>query len=240
MSIHDVAPATLTRVEALAARIERTQHRATLLIIPDSGWDDASLTRLRALLARGHVPAGHGWTHRIERWGGWRHRLHGWLISNRAAEHLGEDSAGCERIILRCYRWFADNALPPPALYVPPAWAMGPISRARLKTLPFQYYETLSGVYDASSARFVRLPLLGYEADRAWRAQALRLNNRLNRQWAKTSNHLRIALHPGDLEGPLGGDLLDLFEALEAQSTAQASPKNVMADGQTTRASDVN
>jgi len=136
------------------------------------------------------------------------------VISNRAAEHLAQEASGVEAIIQRCYEWFGDNALPVPAFYVPPAWALGPIGRARLKQLPFRFYETLIGVYDAGEARLHRLPLLGFEADRPWRARALRLNNHVQRRWASWRGRWRVAIHPQDLKGPLAIDLLREINAL--------------------------
>lgn len=222
LSIHDVTPATLDCVETLAALIEARQRRATLLIVPGAGWDADSLHRLRALCQRGHPPAGHGWFHHAERWGGWGHRLHAWLISNRAAEHLAMDAQGVDRLIRRCHAWFAANGLPSPALYVPPAWALGPLAKKRLESLPFRFYETMSGVYDAGERRFHRLPLLGFEADRRWRACALRINNRIHRRLAAMAGRWRVALHPGDLQGPLAADVVREIEALKGACLRQA------------------
>jgi predicted deacetylase len=98
-------------------------------------------------------------------------------------------------------------ALPAPSLYVPPAWAMGRISRAGLRKLPFRYYETISGVYDAQADRFIRLPLLGFEADTRIRATALKLSNVLNRRLANAHRELRFAIHPTDFELYLARDL---------------------------------
>ncbi|MEJ2631785.1 MAG: DUF2334 domain-containing protein [Acidihalobacter sp.] len=221
LSLHDVCPATLERTEALASRIETLGRRATLLVIPDADWDETGLARLRALHGRGHDLAGHGWTHHTARWGGLAHRIHGWMISNRVAEHLAEDAAGRERIIRRCHAWFAENGLPEPSLYVPPAWAMGRIPSRRLQQLPFRYYETLGGIYSSGDTRFTRLPLAGFEADRPWRAHVLRLSNAVNRRLARDTIRLRIAIHPWDLDGPLRTDLLRLLsppQATAAQS----------------------
>ncbi|WP_455384916.1 DUF2334 domain-containing protein [Acidihalobacter prosperus] len=218
VSLHDVCPATLDRTEALASRIEALGRRATLLVIPNAGWDTASLERLRALHGRGHDLAGHGWTHQAARWGGLAHRIHGWIISNRVAEHLAEDAAGRERIIRRCHTWFAENGLPEPSLYVPPAWAMGRIPAKRLRELPFRYYETLGGIYAPRHRGFTRLPLAGFEADRPWRAHTLRFSNAINRCLAGKTNRLRLAIHPWDLDGPLSADLLRLLSPAEAAS----------------------
>lgn len=225
VSLHDVCPATLEATEALAHRVEEAGRRATLLVIPGAEWDGPTIERLRRLHARGHELAGHGWKHQVRRWGGLKHRLHGWLISNQAAEHLGEDTAGCERIIRRCHAWFGEQALPEPRLYVPPAWAMGPVSRDRLRRLPFSYYETLGGIHGAGDGRFTRLALAGFEADRPWRAQALRLSNAINRRRAGSAQRLRIAVHPWDMDGPLRADLLRMLAPV-AHGCAVGHPRD--------------
>ena len=42
---------------------------------------------------------------------------------------------------------------------MPPAWAMGPVSRSELRHLPFRYFETLRGVFDGQTNLAVVLAL---------------------------------------------------------------------------------
>jgi len=171
VSIHDVMPETLPRVRSLLARVELAGLApATLLVVPGRDWSNADLDALRRLAARGHELAGHGWTHRVERFGSFRHRLHGLLLSRRAAEHLSHSREQVFGIMRDCRQWFDDNELPSPSLYVPPAWAMGPVFREELQGLGFRYFETLGGIYDADTQRFLRLPVVGFEADTWLRA----------------------------------------------------------------------
>ena len=100
----------------------------------------------------------------------------------------------------RCHRWFAEHDLIPPAYYVPPAWAMGAITPKQLHSAPFQRFEYFSGVYDAEKERFMRLPLLGFEADNTLCAVSLRFWNELNRRLASLRHPLRIAIYPYDDE----------------------------------------
>jgi hypothetical protein len=166
VSVHDVMPETLVRVQHLLDLCAVINPGpVTLLVVPGRAWDASGIKRLHAWQAQGHRLAGHGWVHRVERFGGLGHRLHGLLISRRVAEHLALDADGIARLIRRCHSWFADQGLGPPDLYVPPAWALGSIPPRNLARLPFTRYEVLSGVRDAATTRLRPLPLLGYEAD---------------------------------------------------------------------------
>ncbi len=183
-SIHDVAPATLDKVRRIFDKlVDADQLPATLFVIPDLGWQARELDVLRELVARGAELAGHGWKHRADSIRGVRHRLHSALISRDVAEHLALDRAGCLRLMRDCFDWFGEHELPAPDLYVPPAWAMGSVSRSDLDELPFARFETLSGVY-LSGERFTPVPMIGFEADTAFRAAACRIWNGLNRGWA--------------------------------------------------------
>lgn len=89
---------------------------------------------------------------------------------------------------------------------------MGKVSHADLKTLPYRFYETISGIYDSQKHCFSKLPLAGFEADTALRAIFLRVYNAVNYQRAyRTHQPLRIAIHPHDLDLCLGQDLRKLL-----------------------------
>lgn len=208
VSVHDVMPETLSRVPELLRWLDDARlGPATLLVVPGRAWRPRDLAVLKRLVADGHRLAGHGFTHRVTGYRNLAHRLHGLLISRRAAEHLAHDEDGIRRLIGDCRAWFEEHSLPAPALYVPPAWAMGSIPRARLRELGFRYYEYLTGVYDARTDAWHRLPVLGFEADTAVRAVSLRVSNAANRRLARRRGVARLALHPYDLELRLAGDL---------------------------------
>ncbi|MGE5154785.1 MAG: polysaccharide deacetylase family protein, partial [Bdellovibrio bacteriovorus] len=185
VSVHDVMPETLERVQGILERCATLNPGpVTLLVVPGRDWDRTDIDRLRAWQDQGHRLAGHGWAHRVEDFGGLAHRLHGLLISRRVAEHLALDGPGISDLIRRCHGWFLRQGLMPPDLYVPPAWALGALRLSDLASLPFSRYEVLRGVLDGASGRLRPIPLLGYEADTPTRAPVLRLWNRLNRRKA--------------------------------------------------------
>jgi len=215
VSIHDVMPATLDRVERICARLRGAGLApVTLLVVPGTGWQGEHLDRLRAMLGAGAEPAGHGWTHAVRHVRGVKHRLHSALISRNAAEHLALSPREILRLMLKNHRWFARNDLPEPGLYVPPAWAMGPIPCRLLDHLPFARYETLTGVYDAGDRVFHRLPMVGFEADTTMRAVTVGAFNRINRAWASAGGRpLRLGIHPGDFELKLADQLAAMLDA---------------------------
>tara|TARA_B100001540_G_scaffold40115_1_gene35570 strand:+ start:676 stop:1413 length:738 start_codon:yes stop_codon:yes gene_type:complete len=207
-SIHDVMPHNLDRVEAILEEFDRAGLRpVTLLVVPGLDWQARDLQRLRAMLQRGHELAGHGWHHRMAPPRSLYQRLHSALLSRGVAEHLPLDEASVVELVQRCQRWFGEHALPAPALYVPPAWALGRIAPARLDGCGFRYIETLAGIHDLHARRLYRLPLVGFEADTAVRAAFLRGFNAVNRGVASARGVLRLGVHPRDRQLRLRRDL---------------------------------
>lgn len=209
LSIHDVAPHTLDRVEDLLAFLAHHGHpRALLLVIPGLEWSEADLNRLRKWVDAGHPLAGHGWRHRVDGYANWRHAVHGWLFSRDVAEHLALTRSGARGLVEDCAAWFAARGFQTPLHYVPPAWAMGPLTREDMRKLPFRTYESFRGVYDAPRDQFVSRPLVGFEADTRFRAAACRLFNAWNyRRAGRGGGRLRISLHPHDLHLRLARDV---------------------------------
>lgn len=219
VSVHDVMPGTLAAVETLCTTLG-APHSVTLLVVPGAGWSESALARLQALQAQGYRLAAHGWRHHVTTIRRPYHRLHSWLFSRQVAEHLALDAEGILALLHRSHAWFADHGLNSPQLYVPPAWAMGSISRARLMADgPFELYEYFNGVFDAVQGCHYSLPLLGYEADRALRVPMLTAWNQLNRWRAARYGWVRIGLHPHDcilrLAQTLSRDLAHYHQAVD-------------------------
>ena len=214
VSVHDVTPETLNKVrEILDFLGQRGFVDVTLLVVPGFRWNDQDLECLTKLVNRGYTLAGHGWRHRTDKLNGLGHLLHSLFISRNAAEHLQHDARAICRLISRCHQWFAEHDLGSPELYVPPAWAMGKVSRAQLGQLPFRHYEYLTGFYDVRERRFRHVPLVGFEADSWARFMSLYPLNGLNMLLSRVTRSLRVALHPHDFDLLMGKKLSALFDA---------------------------
>lgn len=215
VTLHDVAPSTL---DACRRTLDVLRRRGvapvTLLVVPGTGWTGHDLDVLRSLAEQDTCRlAGHGWSHRAPEPASTYHRLHGALISRDEAEHLSRSTTELRGLVTRCAHWFDQVGLDTPAFYVPPAWAMGRLSRDDLAELPFRWYETLTGIRDARTGTFRVLPLVGYLADTVPRAWSLRVLNAVNRTAAAvTRRPLRVSIHPPDLGLHLAADLLRLLD----------------------------
>ena len=214
ISVHDVMPETRPHVDRILKRLEATPPEAiALLIVPGRAWTVDDLTWLQTLFANGYTLIGHGWHHECGQPRTLTHRMHSWMISNHAAEHLSLSEEAIIRLMGDCYAWLSGLGLGPTSIYVPPAWALGPISRDGIASTPFRYIETLRGVHDTRTGRWQRLPVVGFEADRPWRATAMRKLNQLNIGAAlRRQSPLRIAIHPHDWHYPLADQLDALLD----------------------------
>lgn len=209
ISIHDVMPETMELVSGQIDLLDQVGiTKCTLLVVPGCDWSSDQIKQLHRWNEQGFELAGHGWVHRCERVKGVYHRLHSLVISRDIAEHLELSPEDRFELMSRCADWFEQQKLPQPALYVPPAWAMGRLKKHRLQELPFRWFEVLSGVWDSESNRLRRSPLMGFEADTGLRWTILKLSNRCNEFAARVLQRpIRLSLHPYDLELLLRDDV---------------------------------
>lgn len=216
-------PSTLERVEEILTTVLRHKDPSaiTLLVVPGLEWQREQLQRLKFLEQQGYELAGHGWQHQATQITGYYHRLHSFLVSRQAAEHLSKPEWQLEQLMINNYQWFIDNDFKPPQLYVPPAWAMGNVSRSTLSRLPFRGYESTRGILHIESQRFTALPLVGFEADNTFRSLFLSLWNRINTAQATPLKPLRISIHPNDLQLSLANQLQELCKAAKAVNWRQ-------------------
>ncbi|SDG73036.1 polysaccharide deacetylase family protein [Roseospirillum parvum] len=198
VSIHDVMPHTLERVGHLLG-LTAPLGPVDLLVVPGLDWQPPHIATLKGWQQAGHRLAGHGWTHKARHIKRPYHRLHSLLVSRDVAEHLALDADGIIELMNRCHGWFAAHDLAPPDLYVPPAWALGPLPRHRLNETPFQRVEVLAGVIDTTCGHLTPSPVIGFEADTPLRALTLKTLNSLQLNWARITNRpWRLAIHPDD------------------------------------------
>lgn len=123
-------------------------HKVTLLAVSGKEWTEREVNLLRAFQQAGYELAGHGWKHHCDRVTTFTHQLHSAVLSGPEAEHLAFRQQQIYNLLARSFGWFQEVGLQYPNLDVPPAWAMGKISRQALQQLPFALYESLTGIAD--------------------------------------------------------------------------------------------
>ena len=198
VSIHDVMPDTMGEVSELIDLCnEHGVKSLTLLVVPGLEWTPDQLDQIRHWQQDGHVLAAHGWQHRCAKIRTWQHRVHSIFLSRSVAEHLSLEPEQVGQLMDRSGKWFEESGFGIPELYVPPAWALGKISTDQLRKQPFKMIETLTGVLIPAERTFIRLPVVGFEADNFGRQVALRFLNLAAISITFTS-HVRIAIHPYD------------------------------------------
>ena len=208
LSVHDVMPDTLDSVTTILQRLKPFRiSDIYLLVVPGLEWTQQDISRLKQLQAKGYQLAGHGKQHHVQHIHGFYHKLHSRVISNQVAEHLALNEKGIIRLIQDCYAWFPENRLQPAKLYVPPAWAMGNISRKALNQLPFRWYEFIHGIYNNETQNFHYLPLAGYEAQNRLDQVLISLWNKINQRLSSERHPLRFSIHPNDFNLCLQGEL---------------------------------
>tara|TARA_B100001939_G_C16943963_1_gene619446 strand:+ start:3352 stop:4041 length:690 start_codon:yes stop_codon:yes gene_type:complete len=207
VSIHDVMPNTINEVaELLEICRSFGLRRVTLLVVPGLDWQPAQINQLRQWQKRGYELAAHGWVHRCVSKKTFWHLLHGLILSRDVAEHLSLNSNEIVDIMQKSCNWFIENGFDQPSLYVPPAWALGSISKRGLRSCGYTWVETLSGVVFPETGQIRRLPLVGFEADTFTRELALRVLNYVV-LWMPTNKPLRISIHPYDHKLRMGKSL---------------------------------
>jgi|TARA_A100001011_G_scaffold110831_1_gene117369 predicted deacetylase len=198
VSIHDVMPNTITEVaELLEICHSFGLQRVTLLVVPGLDWQPGQINQLRQWQKMGYELAAHGWVHRCVTKKTFWHLLHGLILSRDVAEHMSLKPNDVVDLMQKSGNWFVENGFDHPSLYVPPAWALGNISKRRLRNCGYTWVETLSGVVSPQTGQTRRLPLVGFEADTFTRELALRVYNNLV-LWMPTNKPLRISIHPYD------------------------------------------
>lgn len=231
ISMHDVMPATLARVEQLLANelADIPARAVMLLVVPGLPWTAVQLSRLKSLEQQGYELIGHGWLHRVAQVRTGYHRLHSFFISRQAAEHLSKSEDELSQLLHRNARWFETQGFNRPRCYVPPAWAVGKLSRQTLRQAGFDCIETTSGLHWLHPCSSQLLPLVGFEADTRARARFLRTWNWLNVRLVSAKRPVRVSIHPYDNEYLLADQMRAILAQVEPRHWSSVFPRAVVA-----------
>ena len=220
ISIHDCMPETMDKIQCILKWLkERNIPPVTLLVVPGKNWTEDYLSLLKHYAHEGHTLAAHGWHHHtLPR--KFLHRIHSLIISKNVAEHLDLNRQGILELMNQSRQWFIQKELPPPTLYVPPAWALGTIDKKTLAKTSFRQIEVTRGLIHLSENKkpqFQPLPLTGYEADSPFRVHFLSKWNQFQQNQAQVKSlPLRISIHPNDLDLPIVDQLEQQIKSVKS------------------------
>ena len=208
ISIHDVAPYNMDNIENII-HILKNQfniNKICILVIPGLDWNNKQIKKLCSWQNEGIEIAAHGWKHKAKSNKSIYHKIHSTIMSANCAEHLSRDRKTIFNIMEKSYEWFVENGLQKPRLYVPPAWALGNITREDLSHLGFTHYECTTGLIYNKKYHFI--PLVGFEEKTLIKAMLRRFFNYFNHFIACFIGTIRIAIHPDDFKLYLKNDAI--------------------------------
>ena len=123
-------------------------------MIPGLDWNHHQIKKLKSWQTKGIEIAAHGWNHQAEINKTFYHKIHSKVMSANSAEHLSKNRQDVFEIMKNSYNWFIRNGFQKPLLYVPPAWALGNITREDLLKLGFTHYECTTGIIHNNKYHF--------------------------------------------------------------------------------------
>ncbi len=208
ITIHDVAPALLPRVETLWRLCESRGVVPGLLVVPD--WhggtpmesDAAFVAWVRARAAKGAEIFLHGERHDevgLPRTFADAFRAFG--KTNKEGEFLTLDSKGARTRIDRGVSRLRAMGLDPIG-FVPPAWLAKPETHAAVQDAGLFVSEDDGALYLHSPGRTVHSPVVRWSGRGFARAYGSVLFERMRWRLQRNAPVMRIALHPGDLAHP--------------------------------------
>lgn len=218
VSIHDVAPATVTQARRWAGFLDERAMVSTLLAIPGP-WRGQSLANDRATLdwlwtrsCGGDEIGLHGWNHRAEGPGRSARDRFGHAVARGAEEFWSLDGRRAATRVRQGLAVLEAGDIEPVG-FTPPGWLISNQARHAVLTCGLSYVADHRGV--ASTTRRVRAPALSHRPNGfGERAGALALT-RLAARRAEAGLPVRIALHPADLDRPhLARATLDAIDSV--------------------------
>ena len=208
VTIHDVAPPLMARVERLWEICAARNVNPGLLVVPD--WhggapiegDTACVNWIRARAADGAEIFLHGERHdEIGSPRGWRDEIRALGRTNKEGEFLtlGHDAARA-RIDRGLVRLRALGLSP--IGFVPPAWLARPDTHRAVREAGLAVSEDDGVIYDFKGARTIVAPVVRWSSRGTVRALGSLVQAQLRWTLQRGAAVIRIALHPADLDHP--------------------------------------
>jgi predicted deacetylase len=208
VTIHDVTPALLPRVEALWRMCVAHNVVPGLLVVPD--WHGtapveaapAFTTWTREREAEGAEIFLHGERHdEVGLSRGWRDELRAFGKTNREGEFLTLDYTAARDRIDRGLERLRTLGLDPVG-FVPPAWLARAETHAAVKDAGLAVSEDDATIFVHAKGNELPSPVLRWSSRGAFRAYGSVLQAAARWTFQRAAPVMRIALHPADLDHP--------------------------------------
>lgn len=221
VTIHDVAPPLLPKVEELWRVCAGRRVTPGLLVVPD--WhgvapiekDAAFVAWVRARAAEGAEVFLHGERHdEVGLRRGLGDELRAFGRTNKEGEFLSLDYSAARERIDRGLKRLRDLGLSPIG-FVPPAWLARADTHRAAREAGLLVSEDDGAIYAHRSGRAIASPVVRWSARGALRAYGSLVQAQLRWMLQRGAEVVRIALHPADLDHPATagsiGRTLDLW-----------------------------
>lgn len=208
ITIHDVTPALMPRIEVLWALCESRGVSPGLLVVPDWHGETAMESDpkfaewLRARAAQGAEIFLHGERH--DEVGSPRtfgDEIRAFGKTNKESEFLTLNYAAARERIDRGVTRLRGMGLEPIG-FVPPAWLAKAETHRAVRDAGLRVSEDDGAVYVHSPEKTISSPVVRWSGRGAFRAYGSVLFERLRWWFQRGERVMRLALHPGDLAHP--------------------------------------
>jgi predicted deacetylase len=209
VSIHDVAPQTLSRCKHWLQAIHAVANiPVTLLVVPNYHhhkiYHQAQFDRaLENRLTLGDELCLHGYSHLDEGKApaSLREKFFRKIYTTGEGEFYSIDTNEARRRLSLGLDWFGRNRWPITG-FVAPAWLLGHDSWEALREFPFKYTTTMRRFYSLPDRKAIHSPSLVFSARNAWLKQFNFVRNTFIARSFQHAPVLRIGLHPNDVLHP--------------------------------------
>ena len=209
VSIHDVAPQTLSACQEIARAVERIDSGIplTLLLVPyyhgDTSTPREYCAWIESRIVRSDELALHGLTHRddVHAPEKWFERLERRVYTAGEGEFAALSRSEAAERLCRGRAWFAARNWPVKG-FVAPAWLISRGTWDALRDSDFLYTTTLAGLHVLRNGLSVRAPSAVYSTRSAWRRLASRAWNAMLMRAVANMPIVRFGFHPADADYP--------------------------------------
>jgi predicted deacetylase len=230
VSIHDVSPFTRDSVTSILGTLARAGvPHTSLLVIPDHHHrgnitaDPAFTGWLRDLVAAGHEPVLHGYTHQRQPRPRESARTRFFTRHYTAGEGEFFDISfeNARALLLRGRDDLAQCSGRLPAGFIPPAWLLSAPAEDAARDLGFTYTTRLQSVTHLPTRRVHHSQSLCWSVRAPWRRTVSLAWNHLLSHSLRPSPLLRLSIHPPDFAHPA---IARQIQNLAAQALEDRSP----------------